>query len=183
MLGKRPFLSIIAFFSAFILRHETPNVPSKSAKTQMLATVFFFLDCFGAVEKQQSTPAVGNLCWVCSGISKLAEEQGPPLRADVMNSSRECFTFLFLAVVRSFPENQGKKHSGIIFWSIWEQRVEGAKELRLKTHGVFFIFYRVSVALAPRLPLLRLIRGDRTGSATQPVYMLTITLLHFLQEH
>lgn len=140
MLGKRPFLSIIAFFSAFILRHETPNVPSKSAKTQMLATVLFFLDCFGAVEKQQSTPAVGNLCWVCSGISKLAEEQGPPLRADVMNSSRECFTFLFLAVVRSFPENQGKKHSGIIFWSIWEQRVEGAKELRLKTHAVFFYF-------------------------------------------
>lgn len=74
---------------------------------------------------------------MCSGISKLAEEQGPPLRADVMNSSRECFAFLFLAVVRSFPENQGKKHSGIIFWSIWEQRVEGAKEPRLKTHGRF----------------------------------------------
>lgn len=72
----------------------------------------FFLDRFGAAEKQQLTPAVGNLCRLCSGISKLAEEQGPPLRADVTHSSRECFAFLFLAV-RSFPENQGKNTLGL----------------------------------------------------------------------
>lgn len=40
--GTRPFLSTAAFFSAFIRRHETPNVPSETAKTQMLATVLFF---------------------------------------------------------------------------------------------------------------------------------------------
>lgn len=38
-----------------------------------------------------------------------------------------------------FQKTRGKKHSGIIFWSIWEPRAEGAKEARLKTHGWFFL--------------------------------------------
>lgn len=83
--------------------------------------------------------------WVCSGISRLADEQGPPICSDVTNSSREFLTFLFLAVVRSFPENWGEKNSRIIFWSIWEQREEEAKKPRLKTHGGL----SVSLALAP----------------------------------
>lgn len=45
-------------------------------------------------------------------------------------------------------QQAGEKHSRIIFWSFWEQRVEGAKGLRLKTHGGL----RVSLALAPLLP-------------------------------
>lgn len=49
-----------------------------------------------------------------------------------------------------FQKGWGKKHSGIIFWSIWDQRVEGAKGLRLKTHGSL----RVSLALAPLSSLL-----------------------------
>lgn len=73
----------------------------------------FFLDCFGVGARQQLTPAVGSLGWVCSGISKLAEAQGPPQRSDVTNSSRECFTFLFLAVVRSFPAIRGKNTEGL----------------------------------------------------------------------
>lgn len=76
------------------------------------------LACGGGVGCLQ---LLGVLGWMSSGISKLAEELGPPRRSDVTNSSRECFAFLFLAVVRSFPERLGKKHSRIIFWSIWDQ--------------------------------------------------------------
>lgn len=59
------------------------------------------------------TPAVGSLGSACSGISKLAEAQGPPRRSDVTDSSRECFAFLFLAVVRSFPASRGKNTVGL----------------------------------------------------------------------
>lgn len=107
---------------------------------------------------------LGVLGWVCSGISKLAEEHGPPQRSDVTNSSRECFAFLFLAVVRSFPERLGKKHSRIIFWSIWDQRVEGAKGVRLKTHGSL----RVSLALAPLLPSWFLFLKSQDGKGAHP---------------
>lgn len=69
-------------------------------------------DCFGVGARQQLTPAVGSLGWVYSGISRLAEAQGPPRCSDVTNSSRECFTFLFLAVVRSFPASRGKNTVG-----------------------------------------------------------------------
>lgn len=45
-------------------------------------------------------------------------------------------------------QKTGKKHSRIIFWSIWEQRVEGARALRLKTHGGL----RETLASAPLFP-------------------------------
>lgn len=112
---------------------------------------------------------LGVLGWVCSGISKLAEEQGPPQRSDVTNSSRECFAFLFLAVVRSFPERLGKKHSRIIFWSIWDQRVEGAKGVRLKTYGSL----RASLALAPLLPSCFLFLKSQDGKEAHPHQMHT----------
>lgn len=62
--GTHPFLSIVAFFRAFILRHETPNVPRETRKEPDVSNRPFFpsLDCFGAAEKQQLPPAVGNLC-------------------------------------------------------------------------------------------------------------------------
>ena len=86
--------------------------------------------------------------WVCSGISRLAEAQGPPLRSDVTNSSRECFTFLFLAVVRSFPASWGKNTVGLFSGAF------GSREWR-EPEGwdwKHMVALRVSLALAPLLP-------------------------------
>lgn len=143
-----------------------PTRSSSTAESQMWGTAspssgLFWSWMGGGFGRLQ---LLGVLGWVCSGISKLAEEQGPPQRSDVTNSSRECFAFLFLAVVRSFPERLGKKHSRIIFWSIWDQRVEGAKGLRLKTHGSL----RVSLALAPLLPSWFLFLKSQDGKAPPP---------------
>ena len=78
--------------------------------------------------RRQLAPAVGNLSPALSGISRLAEAQGPPRCSDVTDSSRECSAFLFLAVVRSFPASRRKKNTlRITFWSIWEQSVEEAR--------------------------------------------------------
>lgn len=134
-------------FSAHLFP-ETPHVPSPPAKAQMLTTVpffvvfifLFFLDCFGAAGKQQ----LNSSCWEFAWRTLLWNIQAggraggllcaltsPTAPGNASHSSS-------WQLLGHFQKTRGKKHSGIIFWSIWEPRAEGAKEARLKTHGGLF---------------------------------------------
>lgn len=96
----------------------------------------------------RSKAAVDSSCWEfeCSlEYPGWRMRRGPPQCSDVTLSSREFFTFLFLAVVRSFPENWGKNTVGLFSGAFGSWKVEGARRLRLKTHGGL----KVSLALAP----------------------------------
>lgn len=141
---------------------------NSEAKTQMLGTVPLFFLLFWSWKRQHMTPAVGSLGWVCSGISKLAEEMGPPQRSDVTNSSRECFTFLFLAVVRSFPESRGKNTVGLFSGAFGRREWREPKDWDWNHMAVWEYLW----VLAPLLPRWFLFLKSQDRAPTKHTHLL-----------